>query len=260
MPDQCSLHKTASHQSQDESFMWRVSKEVEKNMDRVCCSSPYLRWGLAVAGGEGGWGMSCIDVTLTGRVERWGFTSWLTAPCHVSELRGEVLHLSVKERRSKHTHPHTHTFCINTHVWSSCGPVQRYILWSTAVREWQATSEELSRTQTSTEPPEGDTHVETPIKAQTLTFVCTYMREHILHVTHFLLCARYLLLLLLRQRALQLSLAPDWLLSVWRVVHSGGSVRVQEWLPWEEGGSSVITYECGVYKNLTGIYMCVCVC
>lgn len=56
--------------------------------------------------------------------------------------------------------------------------------------------------------------------------------EHILHVKHLLLCMCYrLLLLLLRGRALELSLAPDWLLTVWRVVHSRGSIRIQERLP-----------------------------
>lgn len=52
-------------------------------------------------------------------------------------------------------------------------------------------------------------------------------------------CVGYLLLLVLRGGALQLSLAPDWLLTVWRVVHRRGSIGVQEGLTWEVTGLSV---------------------
>lgn len=41
------------------------------------------------------------------------------------------------------------------------------------------------------------------------------------------------LLLGLRGRTMQASLAPDWLLCVWRVVHSRGPIRVEERLPWK---------------------------
>lgn len=60
------------------------------------------------------------------------------------------------------------------------------------------------------------------------TYVCMYVS--IRRVKHLLLCVSYLLL---RGRALKLSLAPNWLLTVWRVVHSRGTIRVQERLPWE---------------------------
>lgn len=94
-----------------------------------------------------------------------------------------------------------------------------------AVWERQATSVELCTIQMSTEPPERDTHMETEIKTQTET--CLYVGRGRFSVskTSRCVCAN-LLLLVLRGRALQLSLAPDWLLTVRRVVHSRGSIRV----------------------------------
>lgn len=68
--------------------------------------------------------------------------------------------------------------------------------------------------------------METEIKTNRDTYVCMYVS--IRRVKHLLLCVSYLLL---RGRALKLSLAPNWLLTVWRVVHSRGTIRVQERLP-----------------------------
>lgn len=52
-------------------------------------------------------------------------------------------------------------------------------------------------------------------------------------------CASYLLLLVLGGRALQLRLAPEWLLAVGGVVHRWGSIGVQERLPWRAEGEGV---------------------
>ena len=68
----------------------------------------------------------------------------------------------------------------------------------------------------------------TEIKTQTETHMYVCMYVSIRRVKHLLLCVSYLLL---RGRSLKLSLAPDWLLTVWRVVHSRGTIRVQERLP-----------------------------
>ena len=83
---------------------------------------------------------------------------------------------------------------------------------------------ELCKRQTNTEPPERDTHIETEIKARTMMSVGHCGR---IWRVKFTVPAHYLRLRQLWGRALQLSLARDWLLIVWRVIHSRASIGVE---------------------------------
>ena len=198
--------------------MTTMRTKGQENFEKWVCM--YLRWRLAVAGGVGRGRRSCIDVTLTGRVDGWGFCRWLTAHGHMSELRGEVFNLLVKRKRGS---TNTHINRVWTH---SSAAVQWYILWCMAVREWQGSSVEQSKRQTSTEAPERDTHMDTDIRTETMMFMCVSQCGHFVLCVCECSCYLLLLLLLLRGSALQLRLASDWLLTVRRVVHSRGSIRV----------------------------------
>lgn len=66
----------------------------------------YLWWGLAVVG-QVRRGRSCIDVTLTGRVDGSGVSCRRAAHCHMSKLWGEIFNLSSPEKGGQYTQTHT---------------------------------------------------------------------------------------------------------------------------------------------------------